>query len=151
MDKPRYTYWLGIDSQQTWEDPQQKRNMDQFGFPKARRKAVARMKKGDRIVSYMTVRKRFFAVWEIVDEYFEDPSYVRAGKAYPACVRVKELILRDPGDGIPVEQIKDKLAVFRNFDKKTWGLAVRQSAKQWEYDDGEAVLQALQKTHRNTA
>jgi hypothetical protein len=83
------TYWLGIDTPQVWEEAKQKYNLREphpFGFPEGRSKSVRQMRVGDRIINYLTKHHRFFAVWEVTEERFPDPSHIYAGKVFPECV-----------------------------------------------------------------
>lgn len=121
------TYWLGIDTPEVWEEAQRKDN-NRFGFPAGRRKAVLQIQPGDRIINYMTKQKRFFAVWEVIKGYVHDPDHKFAGKAFPECVEVREIVKLPPERGI----------------KNNYGLSVRQSAVRLRDEDGDKILDALQ-------
>lgn len=119
------TYWLGIDTPEVWEEAQRKDNK-RFGFPAGRRKSVQQIQPGDRIVNYMTKQKRFFAVWEVTRGYVHDPDNKLAGKEFPECVEVRELVKLPPEKGI-----------------ENYGLSVRQSAVHLRDEDGDKILNAL--------
>jgi len=122
-------YWLGIDTPRVWAEAEQKFNQNGpllFGFPEGRRKSVQQMQIGDRIVNYMTKRKRFFAVWEITKGYSYNPTSTFADGVFPECVEVRRIVRLAPEEGIEYP-----------------GVRVRRSAVPLEDDDGERILSAL--------
>jgi HNH endonuclease/EVE domain-containing protein len=140
------TYWLGIDAPAVWEEVKQKhdfRSPHPLAFPKRREKSVRKMQVGDRIINYMKEKHVFFAVWEITKERFFDPQ-IYAGQEFPECVEVKPIVLVEPDEGIPFDEIKNRLKRFQKIpNKKNWGGIVRQSATVWDEQDGETILKAL--------
>jgi EVE domain len=126
------TYWLRIDTPEVWEEARRKVN-NRFGFPAARRKSVQQIQPGDRIINYMTKQKRFFAVWEVTRGYVHDPENTFAGKEFPECVEVKEIVELPPARGI-----------------ENYGLSVRQSAVRLHDEDGDKILNALQRAAEST-
>jgi EVE domain-containing protein len=120
------TYWLGIDTPAVWAEAQRTDN-NRFGFPAGRRRSVQQMQPGDRIINYMTKQKRFFAVWEVTKGHVHDPDYKFAGREFPECVEIREIIKVPPKNGI-----------------ENYGLLVRQSAVRLRDEDGDKILSALQ-------
>ncbi|MDR5727945.1 MAG: EVE domain-containing protein [Terriglobia bacterium] len=124
------TYWLGIDTPEVWVATEQKKynstEPHRFGFPEGRRKSVQKMQIGDRIVNYMTVRQRFFAVWEITKKYISDPTHILANSVFPECVEVRPIVRLAPDEGV-----------------ENPGVSVRQSAVRLPDEVGEGILSAL--------
>jgi EVE domain len=120
------TYWLGIDTPEVWAEAQRKDN-NRFGFSTGRRKSVEQIRPGDRIVNYMTKKKRFFAVWEVPRGSVYDPDNKLAAKEFPECVEVSKIVELPPEGGI-----------------ENYGLSVRRSAVRLRDEDGEKILSALQ-------
>jgi hypothetical protein len=124
------TYWLGIVSQEVWTEVNQTYNPAGprlYGFPRARRPSVKRMKVGDRIVEYMKKQKVFLAAWEITGGYVYVPDRKIAGKEFPECVEVKPIKRCSPDEGI----------------QNNWNVRVRMSAIDLGDDVGEAIFNAL--------
>ena len=137
MTEPQY--WLGISAPQTWTQAKEKHNVDQphpFGFPKGRSKTVRAMRRGDRIVNYGLGDHAFRAVWEITRGH-----HILDG-AFPECVEVRPIVINE--DGVEFDEVQNKLNCFRKLaSKKRWSGLVRQSARGWDYHDGQIILNAL--------
>ena len=132
-------YWLAVETPETWDDAKRKPK-GTIGWPTRRRKSVQQIKLGDRIISYMTKRKRFFAVWEVTKTYHQVPNRVLAGKEYPECVGVKEIVRPSPETGVSVDKIRGQLEGFKT--KHLSGI-VQLSLSRLDHHDGETIFQAL--------
>jgi hypothetical protein len=143
MAEPRD--WLGVEKPEVWKEAH-RIDDNKFGFPTTRRRTVEeKIQIGDRIISYMTKRQVFFAVWEVTGgyEYIRNRSF--AGEEFPECVEVKKIVELSPESGISFHQIKNDLNNFRALgNPKKWGVLVQRSATLWNDEDGERILSALQ-------
>src|SRR5262249_25008945 len=138
-------------------------NQTRRAWPNTRPAKVmaANVRGGDLIVSYMQGANCFVRVDEVIQA---DPSkkplrtlsskspvrydgnYKLAGQTYPLYVPTKPLVVYEKG--VSVDEISAQLSNFKKLkNPKLWGRLVS-SAQHWNYEDGEIVLQALQKAAR---
>jgi hypothetical protein len=135
-------YWLAVETPETWEDAKRKTD-GTIGWSERYRETVEQLEPGNLIFSYMTKRKKFFAVWEVTRTRHYVPKRTLAGKEYPECVGVKVIVPPSPETGIPVEDIEGFIESFKA--QKLSGI-VRQSLRPLGSDVGEAILRKLSRS-----
>ena len=103
------TYWLCVTNEENWEVI--KRN-NIWGVPKARRKTLQKVEKGDKLVIYLKEERiegelrpsRIVAVYEVSSKPFEDASRTLLGE-YPYRVRIKPIkIFKKPVEFRPLSR-----------------------------------------------
>src|SRR3972149_6419837 len=100
------TYWIVVGSEENMRIAEG-RGFDIFGFKSTRRREVARMQPGDKLIFYLTKIMKFGGLAEVTSEYFEDHSRVfkskekpvlsgaegKPGEDYPFRVKVKPIVI----------------------------------------------------------
>jgi hypothetical protein len=138
-------YWLGVHRQDVYSDPRGDRS--RIAWPAKWQTTVAGIERGDRIIMYVTRLQRFHAAYEVTEPRFPDDNYHLAGRSFPECVRVREVAVRRPEDGIAVSAIRGDLEIFKKLrNPKRWSSIVRKSISELDEVDGETILRALQGT-----
>jgi len=137
------SYWLCVGSLEGWNDPNRDKSL--IGFPAGRKKSVKEIKPGHRIVIYVKGIQRFNAVYEVIGRAPTDPNYQLGGQSFPERVRVKELAVERPENGIAISTISQDLNEFKKLKEPTrWSSIVRMSARRLDDSDGETILRTLQ-------
>ena len=134
------TYWLCVTNEENWEVI--KRN-NIWGVPKARRKTLQKVEKGDKLVIYLKEERiegelrpsRIVAVYEVSSKPFEDASRTLLGE-YPYRVRIKPIkIFKKPVEFRP---LIPKLNFIKN--KQNWNAYVRVCMKEIPEEDFEKII-----------
>src|SRR3972149_4280604 len=114
-------YWIVVGSEENMRIAEA-RGFDVFGFKSTRRREVAGMKPGDKLVFYLTGIMKFGGLAEVTSEYFEDRTPVfkakpalsgaegKPGETYPFRVKVKPEIVLNPEQYLDVREIAPGLA-----------------------------------------
>jgi len=134
------TYWLCVTNEENWEVI--KRN-NIWGVPKARRKTLQKVEKGDKLVIYVrgvkngTEQKppRIVAAYEVSSEPFEDAGSMFL-REYPYRVKIRPIKIFEK----PVEfrSLVPKLAFIKN--KQNWNAYVRSSMRKIPEEDFETIV-----------
>jgi hypothetical protein len=118
------------------------------GFRVRHRKAAARVKQGDILISYLTRLSRWVGLLEVASAPFEDatPLFVEKEDPFVVRFRVRPLVWLTPIQGIPLHEPKlwRRLSFTRghNPDSTTWTGAVRTSLAPISDEDG-TLLESL--------
>lgn len=122
------------------------------GFPNRNKKSVEQMKKGDKIVYYVTKISKFMAVVEVTGEYFfsQEPIWDDPYDLWPHRVHTKPIIYsEDFEDGIYIKDIWEDLDFITN--KTRWGSQVQGSFRRISEHDFNVILESVRKKHNGKA
>ncbi|MEM8560183.1 MAG: EVE domain-containing protein, partial [Bacteroidota bacterium] len=86
-----------------------------FGVRQQGRKALYRIRPGDRIVAVVTQGGGLAGLFEVVGEPFEDHTALLLDKPAPHRIRVRHLALLPEDDWIPLAPLLDDLTVLREY------------------------------------
>ena len=137
-------YWLDLFTGKTW-DEFLRAGGDVSGFRSSRRKSVRKISIGDYLVCYLTGVSRFVGVLEVTGEPFTDESKIWSDESFPERLRVKALVTLTPEIGVPVSDILDRFSWSPNLKSPiAWTGHFRGSPVQWDRQDGEMVVRAIQ-------
>ena len=67
------TYWIVVGSEENMRIAEA-RGFDLFGFKSTRRREVAGMQPGDKLIFYLTKIMKFGGLAEVTSDYFEDTT-----------------------------------------------------------------------------
>jgi hypothetical protein len=138
-------YWLDLFTGTTWQE-----FLDAggkvSGFRESRWKTVQRMKPGDYLLCYLTGVSRFIGVLEVASEPYKDTTPIWKDYSFPSRVRVQVVVALTPETAVPIQELERELSIFQSLKRpKSWTGRLRGSPSRWKPEDGEAILQALQK------
>ena len=77
------TYWIVVGSEENMRIAEA-RGFDIFGFKSTRRREVAGMQPGDKLIFYLTKIMKFGGLAEVTSEFFEDHEEVFKSEKSPA-------------------------------------------------------------------
>ena len=147
-------YYLNLFSPETYE-AFKKSSQDVSGFRKRQENAARQIKKGDRLICYMTKLSRWFGVFVVESDYFidETPIFYPDSDPFKVRFKVKPLILLPVEKAIPIREdyMWNKLTFTRGLDKKgsSWTGKLRNSLNRLEDEDGMFIEEQLRKQERN--
>ncbi len=142
------TYYLDLFSPETYEAFSQS-DQSISGFRVRQRKLASRIKKGDKLICYMTKLSRWVGVLEVLGSAFEDSKPLFYEKDDPFIVRFKvnPLIWLNKEDAIPIkdDRIWNNLSFTKNHAKNTsaWTGKLRASLNQLTAADGKFLEESL--------
>ncbi|WP_026368220.1 EVE domain-containing protein [Aminiphilus circumscriptus] len=144
-------YYISLFSPETFQKFLES-SKDISGFRKKQENAAKHIKKGDILVCYMTRISRFFALFEVIENYFIDdkPIFVDSDDPYVVRFKIKPIVLLDINHSVPIfdEKLWDKLSFTK---KRSWTAMVRSSLREIDEEDGkiiESVLKEQEKIKR---
>lgn len=99
-----------------------------FGFKSTRRKEVAGMQPGDKLIFYLTKIMKFGGLAEITSEYFEDHEKVfksdkKPKEDYPWRVKIKPQIILTPDQYLDVRELGPQMEYTKKWPAEHWRLA----------------------------
>ena len=117
---------------------------------KAKRKSYAdRVKRGDKIIFYLTKIGKFGGAAEFTSMVNEDKSKIfteeKAGETHPWRFDVKFEVALDEDKYIPSEDFKDKLKYLKKWPAKYWKLGFQGNIHEMPKEDYEILLVALKR------
>jgi predicted RNA-binding protein len=146
------TYWIVVGSEENMRIAEA-RGFDIFGFKSTRRREVAQMQPGDRLIFYLTKIMKFGGLAEVTSEYFEDHERVfrsdkpaRPGKPaedYPFRVNVKPEIVLAPEQYLDVKEIAPRMAYTKKWPAEHWRLAFQGNLHQIPAEDFEMIVSEM--------
>lgn len=121
------TYWIVVGSEENMRIAEA-RGFDMFGFKSTRRKEVAVMKPGDKLIFYLTKIMKFGGLAEITSEYFEDHEKVfksdkKPKEDYPWRVKIKPEIILTPDQYLDVRELGPRMDYTKKWPAEHWRLA----------------------------
>jgi predicted RNA-binding protein len=141
-------YYLNLFSPETYETfTRSAKNVS--GFVKRQIKQAEKIKKGDKLICYLTKVSRWVGVLEVVDGPFQDSSPIFYDSEDPFIIRfkIKPMIWLDLEKSIPIHdsQVWEKLSFTKENDegRMTWTAMVRSSLRQIKNEDGQILEKIL--------
>lgn len=116
------------------------------GFPDRYRNSIAKMKKGDKIIYYVTRVSTFCAVVEVTGESYYSKTEVWDDMLDPCARRVptKPILYKvDANDGVKIKSILNDLDIIVN--KICWGVNLSGSYRKLSKHDYELIYDLLNK------
>jgi hypothetical protein len=142
-------FWLDLFTGTTWEEFR-KAGAKVSGFRYRRRLIVERIKPGDILLCYLTGVMRWVGALEVIGSS-KDTSRIWKDDEFPARLDVKPLIMLDPENGLPMDQLKGKVSFFSGpKDAGKFKGFVRGSPALFEHhEDGEFIIGLLSEAEHN--
>ena len=140
--------WIVVGSPENFELLRE-RGFDLCAFKSSRRKQSSEMRRGDRLVYYLTGDVQFGGIVEVTGEMFEDTSDIslrskaKEGEEYPFRIATRPFVIPEPGDYIEVREITDLLDKTRKLGPKKLGMAFRGNLHRISSGDYEAIERLL--------
>lgn len=136
-------YWIDLFTGETWKE-----FLDAgarvSGFRSSRWAVVQKVRKGDRLICYLTGVSRFVGMLEVTGEPYQDETPIWKQDVYPCRLPVHAIIALEPSFGVPIYDLRDQLSCFtESTSPHAWKGAVRGSPTRWSKTDGDAVFEAL--------
>jgi predicted RNA-binding protein len=120
------TYWIVVGSEDNMRIAEA-RGFDLFGFKSTRRREVAGMRPGDKLIFYLTGIMKFGGLAEVASEYFEDHTPVfkakKPGEDYPFRVSVRPEIVLTPDKYLDAKEIAPRMEYTKKWPPEHWRLA----------------------------
>lgn len=147
MKKP--TYWIDLFTGTTWEEFL-KAGGNITGFRENRWKTVQQFKPGDFLLCYITGISRFVGVLEITSKPFKDKTKIWEYDTFPCRAGAKKVVVLTPETAIPIIDLKEKLAIFKNQrTPRSWTSKFRSSPTKLNNADGEIIVNELIEASKN--
>ena len=141
-------YWMLVGTPENWEI------MGKNGFNlcamKARRKNYAsRVRRGDKVVFYLTKIQAFAGAAQFLSTYSEDhlPLFVseKPKEDYPWRFKIKPEVMLDESKAVPAESLKDKLKYLKKWPPKYWKLGFQGNVHVIGEEDYKTIKSTLEK------
>ncbi len=141
MSEP--SYWLDLFTLRTWQEFLDAGEQTS-GFRESRWGQLGQIAPGDYLLCYLAGEKRWVGLLKVTRSRYHDAKPVWSEETFPARLGVRVVARLEPGRGIPVTQLRDRLSVFRDLkDPKRWSALVRGAPRRWPREDGAIVAQAI--------
>lgn len=141
-------YFINIFSPETFEAFSKSKRIIS-GFLERQESAATKVKRGDKLICYLTKLSRWFGVLEVKSDYFRDntPIFYAADDPFVIRFKVKATILLPKENAIPITEKKvwDKLSFTKEFDPHTsyWTSKLRFSLNSINEDDGHFLEELM--------
>ncbi len=143
------TYWLDLFTGRTWQEFLEA-GAQVSGFRPSKWKVLQKVKVGDVFLCYLTGLSRWIGALEVTSRPFRDHAPIWKDEDFPCRVEVKVLAAVTPETAIPIKDLSDRLAIFRNLkNPRAWTGHVRGSPTRLKEGDGLVILQALKDAKAN--
>ncbi len=121
------TYWIVVGMPENFEIAT-KRKFDMFGFKSTRRSETSTMRKGDKLIFYLTGVKKFGGIATVTSEAYEEHTRVfmsekKPGEDFPFRVKTKADIVLKEDDWLYVPDFVPLLEMTKKGAMKSWSLA----------------------------
>lgn len=138
-------YWVVVFTVKTWEEALAAGG-NIVGFRSGTRGNFDKIAVGDYLLCYLTGVSRFVAVLEVESEPFLDDTPVWKDDVFPYRVVAKAIVQLEPEKAVPVLELADRLSIFNKYTTPgSWGVFFRTSPRKWNKEDGQVVVDAIQK------
>jgi len=141
------TYWIAVGSEDNMRAAEA-RGFDMFGFKSTRRKEVAGMQPGDKLIFYLTKIMKFGGLAEITSEYFEDHEKVfksdkKPKEDYPWRVKIKPEIILTPDQYLDVRELGPQMEYTKKWPPEHWRLAFQGNLHQIPESDYKMLARLM--------
>jgi len=141
MDE-QFTYWLVVERYENWISDRQS-YFCRYGIPHRLRNLASQIKKGDRLITYVSSRRSSFA--DIRSVLTDGLTKIKALEFYSDpfiySINTTPITVLEKGSWIDVRPHLDKL----NFTKahKNWGMVFYTSLRRLDMEDGKYLEQLI--------
>lgn len=138
-------YYLALFSEQSWQEFRV-HGGTVYGTTKNKQTRAAKLEPGDLLICYISKRKVFAGVLRVIGSarYDETPLYGQG--VFPVRLDVEIAVAVDPDAGVPVQELRDRLAIFTRLkNPKSWAGFFLNSFNQFPEEDGELIVKLLEK------
>ncbi len=140
-------YWIVVGSEENMRIAEG-RGFDLFGFKSSRRREVARMQPGDKLIFYLTKIMKFGGLAAITSEYFEDHTKLfksdkKPQEDYPFRVNVKPEITLSPEQYLDVKEIAPRMQYPKKWPPEHWRLAFQGNLHQIPQEDYDLIVSEM--------
>src|SRR2546427_11862068 len=119
------TYWLDLFTGATWLEFLDA-GASVSGFRSSKWKVLQKVRVGDVLLCYLTGLSRWIGALEVTSAPFRDLAPIWKDEDFPCRVRVKVLFALTPETAVPIKDLRDRLAIFRNLkNPRSWTGHVR--------------------------
>ena len=153
------TYWLLVGTPENWEI-MSKNGFNSCAMKSRRKNYASRVRRGDKVVFYLTKLQAFAGVAEFASTVIEDHSKLFVsekpgrrpgvasgpeGEDYPWRFKIKPEVMLDKAKAVPAESLKDKLEYIQKWPAQHWKLAFQGNVHVIPKEDYGTVLEALRR------
>ncbi len=140
-------YWIVVGSEENMRIAEA-RGFDIFGFKSTRRREVAQMRPGDKLIFYLTKIMKFGGLAEVTSDYFEDHARVfksekKPQEDYPFRVNVNPEIVLTPDQYLDVKQIAPQMQYPKKWPPEHWRLAFQGNLHQIPREDHDLIVSEM--------
>src|SRR5262249_8356212 len=133
-------YWLDLFTVQTYEEFQ-KAGAKVSGFRERQWNRCQRIQPGDKLLCYLTGISRWGGVVTVTGAAYRSEDRIWEMEVFPVRLPVEAEILLPPEHGIPHQTLMPSL----HSPAKAWAGLLRGSPNLLKAEDGQAILEAIQK------
>ena len=144
------SYWIVVGSPENFTRTAE-RGFTVQGLKSRHRKKAERMKRGDKIVYYITGQKAFAGIATIESPYFESHERIwasgdpkKAGEDYPFRVNIARDVILPLADAIPAEGVARRMAYVAKWPANNWTLAFQGNVHEIGEDDYRLIRDAIE-------
>jgi restriction system protein len=134
-------YWLDLFTVQTYEEFQ-RAGAKVSGFRERQWSRCQRIQPGDRLLCYLTGISRWVGAVTVTGAAYRSEDRIWEMEVFPVRLPVEAEILLPPEHGIPHQSLMSSL----HSPAKAWAGLLRGSPNLLKAEDGQAILEAIQKT-----
>jgi MoxR-like ATPase len=120
------------------------------GFPERRQNTVKKVQPGDILLCYVTRISRWVGALEVIGPSSDDRPIWR-DDTYPSRLEVRELIMLDPEDGVPLAKLEGHVSFFEGpSDRPAYKFFLRSSPTLFKHqEDAEFICTLLKEAEQN--
>ena len=140
-------HWIVVGSEENMRIAEA-RGFDIFGFKSTRRREVAQMQPGDKLIFYLTKIMKFGGLASVTSDYFEDHARVfksekKPQEDYPFRVNVRPEIILSPDQYLDVKEIAPRMQYPKKWPPEHWRLAFQGNLHQIPPEDYDLIVSEM--------
>ncbi len=140
-------HWIVVGSEENMRIAEA-RGFDIFGFKSTRRREVAQMRPGDKLIFYLTKIMKFGGLASVTSDYFEEHARVfksekKPQEDYPFRVNVKPEIILSPDQYLDVKEIAPRMQYPKKWPPEHWRLAFQGNLHQIPREDYDLIVSEM--------
>jgi predicted RNA-binding protein len=142
------THWLLVERLENWE-VDRKEGFRRFGLPARKQRLAEQMRKGDKLIFYVSSGLSQFAD---IREVSEDGVFALGtgggyDTAFPLFIATTPRLTLDPDKWVPIRDLIPKLSITSS--KNDWRQVMRTSLREISDEDAEIIIDAMNQAARN--
>ena len=142
------TYWIVVGGAGNFELARDT-PLGFFGFKSTRRKEVALMQPGDKLIFYLTGVMKFSGIATVTSGYYEDHEKVftsakKPGEDYPFRVSMEPDILLAPDQYVDVKEVAPRMEYIKRWPAEHWRLAFQGNLHQIPESDYQLIRREIE-------